>query len=170
MDKKRLMQLANEYEVDYETLFECFAHACRTLYGVVEIDKYENDEIVAFDIDINKTLKIKKIRVTRVGMKRIIKETTRNIHEFKNSEGDIPKPLTFNTAINALAQDITKMTKEEVLMRVISVRELSEKEKHKYKLQYFAIVRANRFLSESEKKYFIERTKNLKKGVSFVLA
>lgn len=169
MNSAKLELLAKEYELDMEILFECLAQACRTLYGVVEIDSFHETKFFAFELDVENKIVQKEMRLTKEGIKRIIKETSRNIMKIKAEEEKASRTVSYTNAINLLAFDISSISKEEVFLKTISVREMNEKEKTKYKANYYAVVRASRYLVDAEKEYFYERTKNLKKGVIFVL-
>lgn len=169
MNAAKLEILAKEYELDMETLFECLAQACRTLYGVVEIDSFLETKFLAFELDAQNKIIQKEMRLTKEGIKRIIKETSKNIMNIKIEEEKASRIVSYTNAINLLASDISSISKEEVSLKTISVREMNEKEKTKYRASYYAVVRASRYLVDAERQYFYERTKNLKKGVIFVL-
>lgn len=169
MDDNKIRVLANEYGIDYEVLIECLAQACRKLYGILEIDEFKDGYLIAYEINNQKRIVQKQIRLTNAGMTKIIKETARNVDEVKSGQDNTPKLLIFSESIRAIALDIARGSKTETKLDIISVREMSEKEKVKFRAQYYVVVRANRYLSADEKNYFMGRTKNLKQGVIFVL-
>lgn len=162
--------IASEYDIDIETFYECIAHACRKLYGVIEVDRVGDSEIHAFAIGRNGFLIKKTINITKSGMQRIIRETISIIESIKNESKKDLEMFSFKSVIALLETDLFTISKSAVSFKIISQRYLNEKEKKvNPEIGIFVIVRASRYLNAPEKRYFQEKSTNLKKGVRFVL-
>lgn len=170
IDNPAITSIASEYDLDIETFYECLAHACRKLYGVLEIDRFEDDKIMAFSVGHNGFLIEKTINITKSGMQRIIRETILLIESIKNEKKKNLEMFSYKSVLSLLETDLFTISKSKVSFKIISQRSLNEKEKKSNPgVDLFIVVRANRYLNAPEKRYFQEKSSSLKKGVKFVL-
>lgn len=170
INNKSILKILDEYDIDYEGLCECVAITCRKLYGVVEVGQIQDGEILAFTIGADMKLAQKSLKLTTTKMLQVIKGTIKEIELSRQDIGNVSKMLSYKPLLDILESDIFNLSKKKVSFKILSSRELYKKEKivHPH-LKQIVIVRANRFLEESERKFFTAKTSLLKQGVLFVL-
>lgn len=170
IDNPLMTAIASEYDLDVETFYECIAHACRKLYGVLEIDQFYEDKISVFTVGQNGFLTKKTINITKSGMQRIIRETIHLIESIKNENKKNLEMFSYKSVLSLLETDLFTISKSKITFRIISQRPLNDKEKKANPdIEFFIVVRASRYLNAPEKRYFHEKSSSLKKGVKFVL-
>jgi hypothetical protein len=170
INNKLIDNIVKEYDIDFEVLYECIAHACRKLYGVIEILTVEEKSIEGFIVNKDGWIEKKEIKITNNGMVKIVKETIKEIGVVTREDIKVLENMSYKSVLNLLEKDIETISKSPIKLRVLSTRSLSDKEiKSHNGAKLFVIVRASRFLNPSEKRYFKLKSESLKKGVVFVL-
>jgi hypothetical protein len=167
---KQILKIIGEYDIDYESLCECVATACRKLYGVLEVDAIQDGEIFAFTIGQDKKLMQKRLKLTKSGMTKVIKESIKEIEAIQMGEDYVSKMLSYKTMLSLLEADILSISKKPVKFKILSTRKLYKQEQEKHpNLNLIIVVRADRFLEPGELRFFTTKSSLLKNGVLFVL-
>lgn len=165
-----ISNIVDDFDIDRESFYECLAQACRKLYGVLEVESFNESEISTFVIGGDGFLAKKTIQLTKSGMTRIVKETMKQIESIRNEDKRVLEMFSYKSVISLLEADLLTISKSPVLFRVISTRALSDKEKRtNIGINVFVIVRSSRYLNAAELRYFSQKSLTLMKGVVFVL-
>lgn len=165
-----ISKIVDDFDIDRESFYECLAQACRKLYGVLEVESFNENEISTFVVGGDGFLAKKMIRLTKSGMTRVVKETVKQIEIVRNEDKRVLEMLSYKSVISLLEADLFTITKSPVKFRVISSRALNDKEKKtNMEINIFVIVRSSRYLNAAELRYFSQKSLTLKKGVMFVL-
>ena len=164
-------QIAKEYNLDMETLHECIANSCRKTFGLLEVREIREVCINAYSLGEDGKIHQKEINITKAGMKRLIKGIALEIESITLEDKKVLEMLSYKSVLTHLEKDIESISKSKVSLRVIGVRMLTDKEKKKNtSVDIFVIVRADRYLTPAENKYFSLKSTALKQRTSFVLA
>ncbi|MDD3465605.1 MAG: hypothetical protein PHE67_00530 [Campylobacterales bacterium] len=167
-----LALFTEEYSIDKDELFEIFATVCRDKYRVVNIVGISEYSIFGLRLK-NGQLVPTTIKLTKLGAEDICKKVVgvinSKIKKERNLDGIKIRCLEI---IETIQKEMEAVLKSSIKLTLITVRNINSAERHDGNFSncnWVAVLKANKFMAESEVTYFIKRASILKPDIKFVL-